>query len=77
MAISYDDGEGVKQDKQKAVELYRKACEGESMDSCYNLADSYEEGEGVEKDIDKAIELFTRVCVSGDSEGCQRVRSLQ
>ena len=33
----YANGNGVETNKQKAVELYKKACDGGDMDGCRNL----------------------------------------
>jgi len=39
---AYDSG-----DKQKAVQLYTKACHGNLMIGCYNLGVLYDTGDGV------------------------------
>jgi TPR repeat protein len=37
LADAYDSGEGVAQDKSKAVELYRRACKAKDSTSCDKL----------------------------------------
>ena len=69
-ALAYDNGEGVRQDKFKAVELYTKACDGGSAGGCLNLGVMYSNGEGVRQDTFKAVELFTKACDGGSANGC-------
>ena len=40
----YAEGEGVTQDKFKAVELYQKACDGQYAGGCFNLGTMYDNG---------------------------------
>ncbi len=70
LGISYQNGFGVKQDYQKAKELYGKACDGGSMGACFNLGVSYNNGQGVRQDYQKAKGLFKKACDGGDSFGC-------
>ena len=37
LGLMYDEGTGVRQDKFKAVELYRHACEGKVAEGCFYL----------------------------------------
>ena len=66
----YYNGHGVKQDKNKAKELYEKACNGGNDIGCFNLGTMYEKAEGVKKDYSKAIELYKKSCDNGYSRGC-------
>ena len=68
--IMYDDGNGVEKDLGKAVELYKKACDGGDMLGCTNLGFMYEKGKGVEKDFSKAVELYKKACDGGNMLGC-------
>ena len=40
----YAEGEGVTQDKFKAMELYQKACDGQYAGGCFNLGTMYDNG---------------------------------
>jgi TPR repeat protein len=56
IALMYDnDG-----DKQKAVELYIKACNENYPQACHNLATMYRNGHGVQQNYKKAFELFSK-----------------
>ena len=39
-----EDGQGVTQDYAKAVELYKKACDGGEMPACFSLGYQYQYG---------------------------------
>ena len=56
----YDKGNGVEKNEQKAVELYKKACDGGEVHGCSNLGTMYANGNGVEKDFGKAAHLFKK-----------------
>ena len=63
----YANGEGVPQDKVRAVEFFTKAAEqGITLAQC-TLGYMYECGEGVPQDVARAVELFTKAAVQGDS----------
>ena len=51
----YYQGDGIEQDKQKAVYWYTKAAKQNHSEAQYNLALMYEKGEGVKQDKEKAI----------------------
>ena len=70
-AIAYDNGEGVRQDKFKAVELYTKACDGGSAEGCFNLGVMYVTGEGVKLDKKRALALFGKACDLKNEQGCK------
>jgi len=56
----YEYGEaGAVEDKSKAVEWYRKACDGGSMRCCANLGGLYENDFG---DGPKAVEAYRKAC---------------
>jgi hypothetical protein len=66
-------GQGVKQDFNKALELWRKACEGNAAVNargCYLLAASYDLGEGVAKDPARARMLYGKACRLGHKKAC-------
>ena len=54
LAVSYDDGEGVAQDKKQAVHWYTKAAEQGDADAQQTLSVMYARGEGVARDAAKS-----------------------
>ena len=56
----YYIGVYVKQDYDKAIELYNKAIELNNSYAMNNLAYMYEHGKGVKQDYNKAIELYNK-----------------
>ena len=76
-AIAYDDGEGVRQDKFKAVELYTKACDGGYAAGCSNLGVMYSNGEGVKLDKKRALALYGKACDLKEERGCKNYAILK
>ena len=62
---AYDSG-----DKQKAVQLFTKACDDNNMISCSILGSLYSTGNGVKQDKQKAVQLYTKACDGNDMNGC-------
>lgn len=54
----------------KAVEFYKKACDGGESWSCFTLGNMYSNGEGIMENDFKAFEFFKKACDSGESMGC-------
>ena len=73
----YANGEGIRQDSFKAVELYQKACDGGNATGCVNLGVLYRKGEGVRKDDSKALNLFGKACDLKDELGCKNFAILK
>ena len=71
----YEQGEAFYNNKEydKAVELYKKACDGGKMSGCFNLGIMYASGNGVEKDFKKAAELLKKACDGGEMFGCSNL----
>ncbi len=63
----YRNGEGLRQDNDRAHDLLVKACNGKVGDACGVLGSSYEE-RGEKK---PALEAFQRACKIGSSGGCR------
>ena len=60
LATLYETGNGVHQDMNKAINLYRSSADmGYGKAQCY-LADIYYEGRGVEKDLTTAVSLYQK-----------------
>ena len=55
----YQDGDGVKQNSKRAVELYTLAADQGDAHSQLNLGYMYKIGDGVTKDIKRAYKLYT------------------
>ena len=72
----YRSGQGVKQDYYKAVELYKKGCDGGNALGCYNLGVMYYYGKGVKQDYFKAKELFGKACDMKYDKGCKEYAEL-
>ena len=62
LGFMYEYGNGVEKNEQKAVELYKKACDGGEVHGCTNLGVMYEYAIGVEKNEQKAVELYKKAC---------------
>ena len=68
LAIRYDNGYGVRQDKQIAAELYENASKKGHVEATFNLALCYRKGEGVRQNLKKAAELFQRASDMGHAD---------
>ena len=55
LGFRYDEGEGVPEDRQEALQWWRKAAEQGHAMSQDNLGVSYEIGEGVAQDSAEAV----------------------
>ena len=68
MGYLYDEGTGVKQDYQKAVEWYERAASETGWPTSYsNLGCFYMNGKGVEQDAEKTLSFFRQGAAAGDS----------
>jgi TPR repeat protein len=54
----YDNGEGVKRDAVRAVQLHSQACQADQPVGCINLGAAYEVGRGVPRDELHAVALY-------------------
>jgi TPR repeat protein len=57
-AREFDKGEGVEQDLEEAVRLYRLAADRGHADAQKNLGNGYYNGEGVEQDYTEAVRFY-------------------
>lgn len=55
---------------KRAVEAYRKACDGGDASGCGKLGALYERGAGIEKDDKAAAELYQKGCGLRDTHAC-------
>lgn len=70
LGIQYAEGNGVKQDYQKANEFYQKACDLDEGRACFNLGNQYYNGNGIKQDYQKANELYQKGCNLDDGQAC-------
>ncbi len=66
MGCCYDFGYGVKEDENKAFELYLKSAEGGYKEAFKDVGDCYYDGRGISKDENEAIEWYLKGAEKGD-----------
>lgn len=69
LGYSYQHGEGVAVDNEKAVYWFRKSAEQGNASGQNNLGFCYQFGIGVPKDINKAVEWYTKSAGQGAADG--------
>ncbi len=77
LGVRYAKGEGVRQDKVKAAELFTKACDGRNALGCSNLGLMYAKGDSVRQDMSKALAMFGKACDLKLQEGCNEYARLK
>jgi TPR repeat protein len=71
LGIMYMNGtHGATKDEDKAIEYFRKACNGGDIDGCFTVGKYFEDGIGVKKDLHKSIEFYTKGCDGEDAFSC-------
>ncbi|MFL6589723.1 MAG: tetratricopeptide repeat protein [Chthoniobacterales bacterium] len=73
LAVCYERGEGVAEDKVEAVKWYRKAAEQNFAAAQYNLGVCYYHGEGVAKDKKEAVKWFRKAAEQNDAQAQGRL----
>ncbi|WP_082521409.1 tetratricopeptide repeat protein [Sphingopyxis sp. Root154] len=79
----YRDGNGAPQDGNRAVAMYRTACDISKSDdqfgsyACHFAAAAYESGEGVPQDLARALLLYQKSCKAGNDDSCEQARVVQ
>ena len=73
----YVNGTGVTQDDFKAAVLFRKACDGQNADGCFNLGLMYQNGTGVRQSDVDALTFYGRACDLKDAGGCETYARLK
>lgn len=66
VALCYDYGDGVDEDKAECVRWYRAAADQGHILAQFNLASYYYIGQGVEKDVQEAIRRFRLAAEAGE-----------
>jgi len=69
----YSEGNGVKADPARAVELTRRGCDQGDSFGCFNMGIFYKVGQGVDKDPAQSADFFNRACTASDAEGCYQL----
>ena len=72
----YEQGEGVKINKQAAINCYEKAARGGNRDALFNLGWIYEHGDGVTIDKDKALEWYAQAAKHCDDGAKYRMAKI-
>lgn len=65
LALSYDEGNNVSINHEKAVQWYEKAAKQGHVSAQYNLAVSYDYGEGVKQNKQKAFKWYLKAANKG------------
>ncbi len=68
---TYYKGEGVTQDRFKAAEFFRQACDGQYAKGCNNLGVMYEHGKGVPQSREDALTFYGKACDLKSKIGCR------
>ena len=76
LGVMYRDGDGVRQDYQRAVEWYTKAAGQGFAEAQYNLGAMYYNGQGVSQNKSTAKRYFGQACDNGYQSGCANYRIL-
>lgn len=71
--LIYYKGEGVEENKSKAIEFFKKACELNNTKSCTNLGIIYDNGKEIEKDKTKAVKFYKKACDLNGSVACSNL----
>ncbi|MGX2972722.1 tetratricopeptide repeat protein [Helicobacter sp. T3_23-1059] len=77
LGAMYEGGKYAKQDTQKAIQLYKMACDSGILDAifqiafaCYRLGEIYANGTDIETNIDFAKKYYGKSCELGFTQGC-------
>ena len=66
LGVCYENGQGIIQSYEKAVEWYTKAAEQGYAYAQYNLGVCYENGQGIIQSYEKAVEWYTKAAEQGN-----------
>ncbi|RLA08764.1 MAG: hypothetical protein DRQ51_01045 [Gammaproteobacteria bacterium] len=72
----YDNGKGVRQDKVKAIMLYKQACDGRDAMGCFNLGLMYSKGQILKQNLVKSKFYVGKACDLGHQRGCEAYKKL-
>jgi len=83
LGLKYLSGYGTEKNKEKALALFEKACDGNDSEGCLNLGWIYEDPEfdgydNIKQDKQKALILLKKACEAADNqEDCSWYRNLK
>ncbi len=66
----YFNGEYVKANNKRAMEILEIGCKGTGFDACQILGETYHAGEKVKKDLVKSTQYFARACDNKYDAAC-------
>lgn len=79
----YRDGNGAPRDANRAVAMYRTACDISKSDdefgsyACHFAGAAFESGEGVPQNLARALVLYQKSCKAGNDDSCEQARVVQ
>jgi TPR repeat protein len=68
MGMLYSRGTGVRQDRARALEWFRRAAAQGHHGALFNVGVAYASGLGVERDMDQAVEWWRRAALRGNPD---------
>lgn len=73
----YESGDDVRQDFEKALKFFEKACDEDNAKACFRLAKMHESGHGawIMPKV-KAKHFYGKACDLGNSDGCENYKRL-
>jgi hypothetical protein len=78
LAGKYDRGKAVKHDRERAMVLWRRACDGGLADACDDLGEFYITAlPGYEQDAPQAERAWRRGCSLGGEKSCKFLKDLE
>ena len=76
LGLMYANGTKIRQNYNKAIQLFKTACDLKNEYGCNNLGWLYQNGQGVKQNKNKAKEFFGKACDYGDQSGCNEYATL-
>lgn len=74
LAYARDGGwYGIPRDRRSALDLFRRACDGNVARACINVAVAYDRGNGLPQNRPIAVSFFRKSCDLGDANGCENL----
>lgn len=76
LGYMYSNGQGVRHDNEKAIDLYQKAAKQGNADAQYKLGEMYEKGKALMQNLDKALELYREAAEHGNANAQYRLGTM-
>ena len=70
LGVMFASGDGVEENKARAVQLFEKACDGGEAQGCSNLGFMYSKGNGVEQNKARAVQFYQKACDGSNAGSC-------